>query len=153
MLVQYFLVDLLGTATTFIISIIISTITNTTTNTSSITSLGNDTMEAKIFQRAMMNEMKEVLVVSYLTKALVVLLVVLLNIYFVYGSVLYGSSKSVAWQMKWVQVLVFNLLIDVMYTSMVEVMILILLILLLLLLLILILLGVSVALHHPFRYY
>ena len=86
--------------------------------------LGRDTLEAKIFLRLIEKEMKTIFVVSNISKLIAAASMVLLNIYFIFGSILYARQKPTNWQFMWLQVFSFNLLIDVMYTSSVEVIVL-----------------------------
>jgi hypothetical protein len=86
--------------------------------------LGRDTLEAKIFLRLIEKEMKTIFVVSNISKLIAAASMVLLNIYFIFGSILYAQQKPTNWQFMWLQVFSFNLLIDVMYTSSVEVIVL-----------------------------
>jgi len=86
--------------------------------------LGRNTIEAKIFSRGIEKEMKKVMVLPIALKVLAGVLMILLNFYFVYGSILYARGKSTDWQGKWLQVFCFNLFIDIMYTSVAEVFIL-----------------------------
>ena len=86
--------------------------------------LGRNTIEAKIFSRGIDKEMKKVMVLPISLKVLAGVLMILLNFYFVYGSILYARGKSTDWQGKWLQVFCFNLFIDIMYTSVAEVFIL-----------------------------
>jgi len=60
--------------------------------------LGRDTLEAKIFSRNIEKEMKSVLVLPLALKVTVFFLMVLLNFYFVFGSMLYARNKSLEWQ-------------------------------------------------------
>jgi len=60
--------------------------------------LGRDTLEAKIFSRNIEKEMKSVLVLPLTLKVTVFFLMVLLNFYFVFGSMLYAKNKSLEWQ-------------------------------------------------------
>ena len=46
---------------------------------------------------------------------------VLLNFYFVYGSILYGRNKDSRWQYKWIAAFLLNLLIDIAYNGILEV--------------------------------
>jgi hypothetical protein len=49
--------------------------------------------------------------------------VILINFYFVYAGILYAKGKDSKWQWTWVAAFMLNLLIDVMYTGIVEVLI------------------------------
>ena len=86
--------------------------------------LGRDTLEAKIFLRAVEKEMNTIFVLSNFWKVVAVVTMVMINFYFIFGSVLYARGKSTSWQLMWLQVLSFNLFIDIMYTSFVEVVVL-----------------------------
>jgi hypothetical protein len=86
--------------------------------------LGNSTTEARIFARSIDKEMKRVWVLPFSLKVLALIMMIILNFYFVYGAVLYSREKTAKWQRQWLLVLVSNLFIDIMYTSVMEVFIL-----------------------------
>lgn len=65
--------------------------------------LGKDTEEAKIFESQFEDNLKAKRVVSIYLKAFMILLMIILNVYFVYISLLYCSDKSYEWQFNWYQ--------------------------------------------------
>jgi len=83
--------------------------------------LGRDTNAAIIFERTIEKDLRTVAVVSKYLKVLVIVLMVLLNFYFVYGSILYGRNKDSRWQYKWIAAFLLNLLIDIAYNGILEV--------------------------------
>jgi len=62
---------------------------------------GRETEEAKIFESTFESNMEAKNVVSLYFKAVMILLIVGLNIYFVYISIMYCSDKSYGWQLNW----------------------------------------------------
>ena len=83
--------------------------------------LGRDTNAAIIFERTIEKDLRTVAVVSKYLKVVVIVLMVLLNFYFVYGSILYGRNKDSRWQYKWIAAFSLNLLIDIAYNGILEV--------------------------------
>ena len=63
--------------------------------------LGRDSDEAKIFETSIESNLKATQVVSIYLKVATIFLMVALNIYFVYMSVLLCSDKNFEWQITW----------------------------------------------------
>lgn len=70
--------------------------------------LGRDTIEAKIFKRTVQKDLRPVLVMPRFLKFFVIFLTVLINVYFVFGSILYGQNKPSGWQVNWITAFVSN---------------------------------------------
>ena len=75
--------------------------------------LGRDTTEAKIFSRALQKDLKPVLVIPKYLKFFVIFLTLVINVYFVFGSILYGQNKPSGWQVNWMTAFISNTVIDV----------------------------------------
>jgi hypothetical protein len=70
--------------------------------------LGRDTIEAKIFKRTVKKDLRPVLVMPRFLKFFVIFLTILINIYFVFGSILYGQNKPSGWQVNWITAFISN---------------------------------------------
>lgn len=82
--------------------------------------LGRDTNESKIFEASFESNIKTTKVVSVYFKVFMILVMVGLNIYFVYTSMLYCSDKSYEWQIRWMVVFLITLGIDISFNYMSE---------------------------------
>ena len=71
----------------------------------------------------MEKDLRTVLVVPRYVKLIAIVFIVLLNFYFVYSGILYSRGKDHKWQVTWVSAFLLNLLIDVMYNGVLEVLI------------------------------
>jgi hypothetical protein len=70
--------------------------------------LGRDTIEAKIFKRTIQKDLRPVLVMPRFLKFFVIFLTVLINAYFIFGSILYGQNKPSGWQVNWITAFISN---------------------------------------------
>jgi hypothetical protein len=70
--------------------------------------LGRDTIEAKIFKRTVQKDLRPVLVMPRFLKFFVIFLTVLINAYFIFGSILYGQNKPSGWQVNWITAFISN---------------------------------------------
>ena len=82
--------------------------------------LGRDSEEAKIFESTFESNLKAKPVVSIYLKVAMLLLMVGLNVYFVYMSLLYCSDKSHDWQFHWFWTFVSNVGIDLSFNCISE---------------------------------
>jgi hypothetical protein len=70
--------------------------------------LGRDTIEARIFNRTIQKDLKPVLVIPRFLKFFIIFLMILLNGYFVFASILYGRDKPSGWQWNWMTAFLSN---------------------------------------------
>jgi len=82
--------------------------------------LGRDTNESKIFEASFESNIKTTKVVSLYLKVFMILVMVGLNIYFVYTSMLYCSDKDYEWQVRWMAVFLVTLGVDISFNYMSE---------------------------------
>jgi hypothetical protein len=82
--------------------------------------LGRGSEEADIFLATFEDSLKAKKVVSVYTKVIMILLMVALNIYFTYISLIYCSDKSYQWQLHWLGTFLTNVGIDISYNSLSE---------------------------------
>jgi len=82
--------------------------------------LGRGTEEADIFLTIFDNNLKAKKVVSIYTKVVMILLMVGLNIYFTYISLLYCSDKSHQWQLHWLGTFLTIFSIDIFFNCLCE---------------------------------
>jgi len=83
--------------------------------------LGRDTTDAKIFMDAVEKELPTTEVVSIYIKILAVLVIVGLNVYFVFAAILYGRDKSYQWQAIWLSTFIFNFAFETIVNGTLEV--------------------------------
>ena len=79
-----------------------------------------DTPAAKIFNSMTCEDFQHTNVVTKTAKRLAWFLVIILNLYFVYFSVLRGITRSVSWQREYVLACIFQLLVEVFLYETVE---------------------------------
>ena len=82
--------------------------------------IGRDSKEAKIFETSFESNIKTTKVVSIYFKVLMILVMIGLNIYFVYTSMLYCSDKDYEWQIRWMSIFITTLGIDISFNYMSE---------------------------------
>ena len=82
--------------------------------------LGRGTDEASIFESAFDNSLKAKRVVSIYLKIVMISFMVLLNIFFVYLSMLYSSDKGYDWQVRWLITFISNFGIEITFNCMSE---------------------------------
>ena len=82
--------------------------------------LGRGTEEADIFLATFEDSLKAKKVVSIYTKVIMILLMIGLNIYFTYTSLLYCSDKSRQWQLHWLGTFLTNFSIDISFNCLSE---------------------------------
>jgi hypothetical protein len=75
--------------------------------------LGREKNEAKIFSNLCDHLFQKSLVVSSTLKSFALILVVLLNLYFIFACLLYGVSKGISWQKGWLVAFILNIVIDI----------------------------------------
>jgi hypothetical protein len=79
----------------------------------SFADIRKDTAAAKIFDSMTQEDFKHSIVVTKTAKRLAWIMVIFLNIYFVYFSVLRGITRSVSWQYDYLMACIFQLIVEI----------------------------------------
>lgn len=74
--------------------------------------LGRDTDDAKVFKQLIDKELKSELAVTRCFKYSFALIVISLNLYFLYATMLYSKGTSSEWQFNWVRLFIINIGFD-----------------------------------------
>ena len=83
--------------------------------------LGRDTIEGRILKQTVEKELPRKTVVSLYLKLAAFILMIGLNVYFIFGSILYAKDKSFQWQNYWLSTFIFNFAFDIAINGTIEV--------------------------------
>lgn len=83
--------------------------------------LGRDTIEGRILKQTVEKELPRKTVVSLYLKVVAFILMIGLNVYFIFGSILYAKDKSFQWQSYWLSTFIFNFAFDIAINGTIEV--------------------------------